>query len=76
MIYHFLSLLGAAPSARIVNVSSGLGSLSQTSDPSNAYYPFKLLAYDSSKSDLNAITIAYAHELEDTHIKINSADLG
>jgi len=35
-----------------------------------------LLAYNSSKSALNALTIQLAHELRDTPIKVNSADPG
>ncbi len=76
MIHHFLPLLKAAPEARVVNVSSGLGSLQQNTDPDYEYYPFKLLAYNSSKAALNAATIIFAHELKDTQVKINSADPG
>lgn len=36
----------------------------------------KPLAYNSSKTALNAFTVMLAHELKDTNIKVNSADPG
>jgi NAD(P)-dependent dehydrogenase (short-subunit alcohol dehydrogenase family) len=71
-----LPLLRRSDGGRIVNVSSGLGSLTQNSDPGYQYAAAKLLAYNSSKSALNALTIQFAHELRDTPIKVNSADPG
>ena len=71
-----LPLLRKSDGARIVNISSGLGSLTQNSDPGYIYAAAKLLAYNSSKSALNALTIQFAHELRDTPIKVNSADPG
>lgn len=71
-----LPLLRKSDGARIVNISSGLGSLTQNSDPGYQYAGAKLLAYNSSKSALNALTIQFAHELRDTPIKVNSADPG
>ncbi|MDC0670456.1 SDR family oxidoreductase [Nannocystis radixulma] len=68
-----LPLLRAAPAGRIVNVSSGIGSLTTISDPA---YPFRGVggvAYGPSKSALNAVTIAFAQELADTPIKVNAA---
>lgn len=75
-IKHFLPLLKKSDEGRIVNVSSGLGSLTQSADPSYEYYPYKSLAYNTSKSALNALTILFAYELKETNIKINSADPG
>jgi len=71
-----LPLLRKSDRPRIVNMSSGLGSLTQNSDPGYQYAAAKLLAYNSSKSALNALTIQLAHELRDTPIKVNSADPG
>jgi len=71
-----LPLLRKSDSARIVNMSSGLGSLTLNSDPGYQYAGAKLLAYNSSKSALNALTVQFAHELRDTPIKVNSADPG
>jgi NAD(P)-dependent dehydrogenase (short-subunit alcohol dehydrogenase family) len=71
-----LPLLKKAPAARIVNLSSILGSLNLHADPSSPIANFKNFAYDSSKSALNAYTIHLAHELKDTPIKVNSAHPG
>jgi NAD(P)-dependent dehydrogenase (short-subunit alcohol dehydrogenase family) len=71
-----LPLLRAAPAARIVNLSSGLGSMTLTADPGGPYPGALLLAYNSSKSAVNSITVTYANELLDTPIKVNAADPG
>ena len=71
-----LPLLRKAQAGRIVNISSGLGSLTQNSDPNYEYAQIKYLAYNSSKTALNAMTVQFAHELKDTPIKVNSADPG
>ena len=67
-----LPLLREAPAARIVNVSSSTGSLTMNSDPAN---PRRAMfgAYSWSKTALNAITIAFASDLESAGIKVNSA---
>jgi NAD(P)-dependent dehydrogenase (short-subunit alcohol dehydrogenase family) len=72
-----LPLLRRAPAARIVNVSSEVGSISAQSDPASplAGIPASL-AYPSSKSALNMITAMYARELRDTPIKVNAANPG
>jgi NAD(P)-dependent dehydrogenase (short-subunit alcohol dehydrogenase family) len=71
-----LPLLRRSQAGRIVNLSSGLGSLSLNSDPSWDYASVKFLAYNSSKTAVNAITVQFAHELRDTPIKVNAADPG
>ncbi|MBA3439975.1 MAG: SDR family oxidoreductase [Pyrinomonadaceae bacterium] len=71
-----LPLLKKSDAGRIVNVSSGLGSLTLHGDPEWEFYDVKLLAYNSSKTALNAFTVMLAHELKDTNIKVNSADPG
>lgn len=71
-----LPLLHNAPAARIVNLSSGLGSLTWNSDPK---FPFRGsfdAIYASSKTALNAITLSLAIELEKTNIKVNLASPG
>ena len=72
----FLPLIRKSDAGRIVNVSSGLGSLTQNSDPNWDFYNVKPLAYNSSKTALNAFTVILAHELKETNIKVNSADPG
>jgi NAD(P)-dependent dehydrogenase (short-subunit alcohol dehydrogenase family) len=71
-----LPLLTRSTSARIVNVSSGLGSLTLHADPNWEYAPYKVLGYCASKAALNMLTIQLAYELRDTTIKVNSADPG
>ena len=72
----FLPLLKKSDAGRIVNLSSGLGSLTQHSDPNWEFYAVKPLAYDTSKTALNAVTVHFAYELKDTPIKVNAADPG
>jgi NAD(P)-dependent dehydrogenase (short-subunit alcohol dehydrogenase family) len=71
----FLPLLRKSSAGRIVNVSSIVGSLGIQSDP-KAGMNSKVLAYDSSKTALNAYTIHLADALKDTKIKVNSAHPG
>ncbi|MEH2263328.1 SDR family oxidoreductase [Nostoc sp.] len=71
-----LPLLKKSTAGRIVNLSSGLGSLTQNSDPNYEFANFKFLAYNSSKTTVNAITVLLAAELKDTPIKVNAADPG
>ncbi|MER7006312.1 SDR family oxidoreductase [Dactylosporangium sp. NPDC000555] len=71
-----LPALRRAPAARIVNLGSGLGSLTYAADPSHIYARATLLSYNSSKSALSAVTLSYANELRDTPIKVNVADPG
>jgi len=73
-----LPLLRRARAARIVNVSSEVGSITSMTDPDSplAQMPLASLAYPSSKSALNMITAIYAKELRDTPIKINAANPG
>lgn len=71
-----LPLLRKAPSARIVNVSSGLGSLTKAGDANYGYVAYKFLGYAASKAALNMLTVQLAYELRDTRIQVNSADPG
>ena len=71
-----LPLLKKSPAARIVNLSSILGSLTLQADPKSPIYNAKSFAYDASKTALNAFTIHLAYELRDTKIKVNSAHPG
>ncbi len=71
-----LPLLRAAPHARIVNVSSGVGSLTANSDPAFPYRGIFGPVYPASKTALNAMTVAMAIELEPTGIKVNAVSPG
>ena len=66
-----LPLLRESSDARIVNVSSGVGSLTLNADPSFAYRSIFGPVYPASKTALNAITLAMMVELESTGIKVN-----
>jgi NAD(P)-dependent dehydrogenase (short-subunit alcohol dehydrogenase family) len=72
-----LPLLREAPAARVVNVSSGVGSLTMIADPANAHRRAMFsLMYGASKAALNAVTLAFALDLESTGIKVNAAAPG
>jgi NAD(P)-dependent dehydrogenase (short-subunit alcohol dehydrogenase family) len=71
-----LPLLREAPTARIVNVSSGVGSLTRNSDPTFPYRSIFGPVYPASKTALNAITLAMAIELESAGIKVNAVSPG
>src|SRR5580692_2050734 len=71
-----LPLLRATPGARIVNVSSGVGSLTATSDPAFPYRAIFGPVYPASKTALNALTVAMALELEPQGIKVNAVSPG
>lgn len=68
-----LPLLRETPGARIVNVSSGVGSLTLNSDPNFQWRSIFGPGYAASKTALNAITLALAIELEPEGIKVNAA---
>lgn len=71
-----LPLLREAPAGRIVNVTSGVGSLTLNADPSYPYRSGFGVVYAASKTALNAITLSFAIELESTNIKVNAAGPG
>ncbi|WP_331738282.1 SDR family oxidoreductase [Streptomyces sp. NBC_01276] len=67
-----LPLLRRSTSPRIVNVSSGVASLTRQADPNIEIGPI-MAAYAPSKSYLNAITVQYARQFAGTDILINAA---
>jgi NAD(P)-dependent dehydrogenase (short-subunit alcohol dehydrogenase family) len=70
----FLPLLRRAELPRIVMVSSGMGSLTVTTDADRLESQFVSLVYPSSKSALNMVTTMYAKALPGW--KVNAADPG
>ena len=74
MLHAFLPLLERSNSPVVVNVSSGLGSLTYSSDPESTYGKLIVPAYFSSKAALNMLTIQYAKAFPD--VRINSVDPG
>lgn len=72
----FIDLLKQSPEPRIVNVTSGLGSLTLHNDPAWKYYEVKPACYVASKAALNAYTIVLAYDLRNTLFKVNAVDPG
>jgi NAD(P)-dependent dehydrogenase (short-subunit alcohol dehydrogenase family) len=71
-----LPLLRKAPAARIVNLSSSLGSLTINGDPTSPYYAARLIGYNASKAAVNMLTVQLAQELRGTAIIVNSVSPG
>ena len=71
-----LPVLRATPGARIVNVSSGVGSLTTNSDKAFHYRAIFGPVYPASKTALNALTLAMAIELEPEGITVNAVSPG
>jgi len=76
VIQAMLPLLRRSPAGRIVNMSTGLASLTLTRGSDAPMGFSRLLAYNSSKTALNAVTVQFANELADTPIKVNAANPG
>ncbi|WP_433560702.1 SDR family NAD(P)-dependent oxidoreductase [Nocardia sp. CA-151230] len=72
-----LPLLRRSPRARIVNVTSGLGSMTRMTDPHDYFTGLPAtLGYSPSKSALNHVTVQYAKHLAPEAILVNAADPG
>jgi NAD(P)-dependent dehydrogenase (short-subunit alcohol dehydrogenase family) len=72
-----LPLLKRSPAGRIVNISSGVGSMGYMTNPD--HYMSRLpavAAYPASKAALNALTVQYAKELRPLGILVNAAAPG
>jgi NAD(P)-dependent dehydrogenase (short-subunit alcohol dehydrogenase family) len=68
-----LPLLRKSKAARIVNVSSGVGSLTRTLGEGGEHLRALYGMYSASKTALNAITIGLALDLAPEGIKVNAA---
>ena len=74
VIKAFLPLLTKSERGRIINISSGLGSLTRHADPNSPLTLRNMLrAYSASKTALNMMTVQFANELKSAGIKVNSA---
>jgi NAD(P)-dependent dehydrogenase (short-subunit alcohol dehydrogenase family) len=71
-IKHFLPLLRRGTTPQIINVSSSLGSLTIGTDPGHPLFGLNMLAYNSSKTALNALTVGFAKELATDGISVTS----
>lgn len=72
----FLPLLRKSTAARIVMMSSGLGSITSTLDMTSENWNIGSGAYCASKTALNMFTVKFAKELAAEGIKVNAADPG
>lgn len=72
----FIPLLKLAPQARVIMVSSGLGSLAWVADRTHPYSRVQAMGYTSSKTAMNGVTVAFAHELTAFGISVNAVDPG
>lgn len=72
----FLPLLQKAPAAKIVTVSSALGSLTINANPENPYRSAFDAAYGASKTALNGIFLSLAIDLENTNVKVHLVSPG
>ncbi|WP_022930500.1 SDR family NAD(P)-dependent oxidoreductase [Patulibacter americanus] len=70
----FLPLLRASQAPVIVNVSSGMGSIAATTDPSRVESGAVMPIYTSSKAALNMVTTQWATALPE--IRVNAVDPG
>jgi len=71
-----LPLLRAGTSKVIVNVSTGLGSMTMHGDPSWPFHSTTPLAYNSSKAALNMFTVLLAKELREEDFRVNAVSPG
>lgn len=71
-----LPLLRQSEAARIVNLSSSLGSLTMNGEPTSPYYSARLIGYNASKAALNMLTVQLSEELRDTPHVVNSVSPG
>lgn len=69
----FLPLVKKATDARIVMMSSGLGSITLTADMKSPTWNLGAMGYSASKAALNMFTVKLAKELLADGIKVNAA---
>jgi NAD(P)-dependent dehydrogenase (short-subunit alcohol dehydrogenase family) len=70
----FAPLLGRSDAGVVVNVSSGMGSMTVTADPDRVESTIVALGYTSSKAALNMLTTQYAKAYPD--LRVNCVDPG
>ncbi len=72
----FLNLLKQADHAKIINISSNMGSLGLATDPHSQFYNVNSLGYQASKASVNFATICFSKELINDGITVNSVNPG
>lgn len=76
ILREFTPLLARSQAARIVNISSDMGSLTHINNPESHVYAVVGPAYQASKIALNALTALFAKQFKDSPAKVNSASPG
>jgi NAD(P)-dependent dehydrogenase (short-subunit alcohol dehydrogenase family) len=71
-----LPLVQKSSAGRVINVSSGLGSITLNADPEWDYAAVKLIGYNASKAALNMFTVILAGELRESGIQVHTVDPG
>ena len=74
VLHAFAPLLGRSDAGVVVNVSSGMGSMTVTGDPDRIESTIIALGYTSSKAALNMLTTQYAKAYPD--LRVNCVDPG
>ncbi len=74
VLHAFLPLLRRSAAPVVVNVSSGLASLTRVSTPGTPAYAYPGVAYPASKAVVNMLTVQYAKAFPD--IRINAVEPG
>ncbi|MFL2028248.1 SDR family NAD(P)-dependent oxidoreductase [Loigolactobacillus zhaoyuanensis] len=71
-----IPLLKAGQPAKIINVSSNMGSLGLASDPNSRFYKVSSLGYQATKASVDFATILLSKELVTEGITVNSVNPG
>ncbi|MGV9336836.1 SDR family NAD(P)-dependent oxidoreductase [Nocardia sp. NPDC003726] len=74
VLHAFLPLLQRSAAPVVVNVSSGLASLTRISTPGSPAYAYPGVAYPASKTAVNALTVQYAKAFP--NMRINAVEPG
>jgi NAD(P)-dependent dehydrogenase (short-subunit alcohol dehydrogenase family) len=74
VLHAFLPLLGRSAAPVVVNVSSGLASLTRVATPGTPAYAYPGVAYSASKTAVNMITVQYAKAFP--NMRINAVEPG
>lgn len=74
VLHAFLPLLQRSAAPVVVNVSSGLASLTRVTDPGTPAHAYPGVAYPASKTAVNMITVQYAKAFP--HMRINAVEPG
>lgn len=62
--------------AKIINLSSNMGSMGLATDPESRFYQVSSVGYQASKAAVNFFTIDLSKELKDSNITVNSVNPG